>query len=127
MDLRGIANSVTSSVNPNEIVTLRKSTGFSVGSGAKQIPQYAAPVTGPAQVQALDSETLKQLDGLNIQGVLRVIYLRGLLKGVSRPEQTGGDLIRRGTPAEDWLVVKVLETWPTWTKAVICLQGLVND
>ena len=121
MDLRGLANGVTSTINPNETVTVLRSTGFTIGAGAKQIPSFAAPVTGPAQVQALDANDIKQLDGLNIQGTIRAIYLRGTLAGVVRPNQTGGDIVKRG--AQTWLVVKVLESWPDWTKAAIVLQG----
>lgn len=123
MDLRGLANGVTGAINPNETVTVLRSTGYTIGAGAKQVPSYAAPVTGPAQVQALDGNDLKQLDGLNIQGTVRAIYLRGTLAGVVRPNQTGGDIVKRGSPSQDWLVVKVLESWPNWTKAAICLQG----
>src|SRR5258706_161401 len=120
MDLRSIANGVSSTVNANEIVTVLRSTGYTIGAGVKQVPTYAAPVSGPAQIQALDSDDLKQIENLNIQGSLRVIYLRGSLAGVVRPNQTGGDLVQRGN--QTWLVVKVLETWTTWTKAVIVLQ-----
>jgi len=121
MDLRSLANGVSSIVNPNESVAIWRSTGFTVGAGGKQVPTYAAAVTGFAQIQALDGDTLKQMDSLNIQGVLRGIYLRGALAGVIRPAGTGGDLVKRG--AETWLVVKVLESWPDWTKAVIQLQS----
>ena len=123
MDLRGLANAVTSTVNPNEIVIVKRSTGFTVGAGARQIPQYATSVIGPAQVQALDALDIKQLDGLNIQGTIRAIYLRGVLAGVVRPNQTGGDLVLRNNGSETWLVVKVLESWPNWTKAAIVLQS----
>lgn len=123
MDLRGIANSVSSVVNPNTKVTLRPSTGFRMGPGAKQIPTYGTSVTGPAQIQALDYSDLKQIDGLNIQGEIRAIYLRGALAGVIRPDQKGGDLICFGFPIQTWLVVKVLESWPSWTKACIVRQG----
>jgi len=123
MDLRGIANSISSVVNPNETVSVLRSTGFTVGAGGKQVPTYATAVSGPAQVQALDGDTLKQMDNVNIQGVLRAIYLRGALAGVVRPAGTGGDIVKRKAGAETWLVVKVLETWPDWTKAVICLQS----
>lgn len=149
MDLRGLANSVTSTVNPNTIVTVKRSTGYTIGAGRKQVPQYAAPVSGPGQIQALDSVDLKQLDGLNIQGDVRAIYLRGVLAGVVRPQSKGGDIIsipllafgfqpdnqpfdtvpfidQNGTYAINWLVVKVLETWPTWTKAAIVLQASDN-
>lgn len=121
MDLRGIANGVTSTVNPNQTVTVLRSTGYTIGAGRRQVPSYAAPVTGPGQIQALDANDLKQLDGLNIQGTIRAIYLRGALAGVIRPDGTGGDIVQ--IAGQDWLVVKVLEGWPTWTKAAICLQG----
>jgi len=128
MDLRGLANSVTTTVNPNQTVTVLRSTGFTTGAGAKQVPSYAAPVSGPAQIQALDADDIKQLDGLNIQGTIRAIYLRGTLAGVVRPNQTGGDLVTIAAPAPvalrgTWLVVKVLESWPDWTKAAVVLQG----
>lgn len=120
MDLRGLANGVTSTVNPNKTVTVRRSTGYTIGAGRKQVPGYADPVTGPAQIQALDANDIKQLDGLNIQGTVRAIYLRGVLAGVVRPDGTGGDLVE--VDGQTWLVVKVLEGWPTWTKAAIVLQ-----
>lgn len=123
MDLRGIANGVITTVNPNETVTVLRSTGYTIGAGAKQVPGYAAPVVGPGQVQALDADDIKQLDGLNIQGVIRAIYLRGVLAGVIRPDGTGGDLVKRKSDTETWLVVKVLESWPDWTKAAIVRQG----
>lgn len=123
MDLRGLANGATTTINPNETVTVLRSAGYTVGAGAKQTPTYAAPVAGPAQVQALDNNDLKQLDGLNIQGTLRAIYLRGSLAGVIRPDSKGGDIVKRNGDAETWLVVKVLESWPNWTKAAIVLQG----
>jgi hypothetical protein len=130
MDLRSLANSVSSAVNPNMIVTVAASTGSTPGTadnGYKQTPTYATPVDGPAQLQALDSSDLKQIDGLNLQGVLRAIYLRGALAGVIRAGGSGGDLVTIAAPAPaqfrgTWLVVKVLETWPLWTKAVINLQ-----
>jgi hypothetical protein len=102
------------------IVSVKRSTGSTVGAGLKQVPSYAAAVSGPAQLQALDSSELRQVEGLNLQGVIKAIYLRGNLAGVVRPNGTGGDLVIIGM--QTWLVVKVLETWPLWTKAVVVLQ-----
>lgn len=121
MDIRSMANAASSTINANVAVTLLRSTGYTMGAGRKQVPSYAAPVTGYAQIQALDGKDLQQLEGLNIQGTIRAIYLRGELAGVSRPEQTGGDKLT--IDGQEWLVVKVLEHWPTWTKAAIALQG----
>ena len=132
MDLRGLANAVSNAVNPNMIVSVQRSTGFTVGAGLRQQPQYASPVIGPAQLQALDGSDLKQLDGLNIQGVIRAIYLRGSLSAVVRANSDGGDLVTIAPPAPQcyvgtWLVVKVLEAWPYFTKCAIVLQDTVSQ
>jgi hypothetical protein len=124
MDLRGIANGISSVVNANTQVSVKRSTGYTIGADRRQVPAYADPVTGFAQIQALDALELKQLDGLNIQGVIRGIYLRGPLAGTIRATSQGGDMITvaSGVHAGTWLVAKVLETWPSWTKAAIVLQ-----
>jgi hypothetical protein len=129
MDLRGIANAASNVVNANISVTVQASTGSTQAApGGRRVPAYADPVTGPAQVQALDSVELRQIEGLNIQGDIKGIYLRGELAGVIRPNGQGGDIITIAAPAPaiyigTWLVVKVLESWPLWTKAAIVLQS----
>jgi hypothetical protein len=120
MDLRSIANAGASVVNANAIVTVLRSTGYTIGDGGLQVPTYAAPVTGPANIQALSASDIKQMDNLNIQGTIRAIYLRGVLAGVVRPDSTGGDLVQWA--GKSWLVVRVLESWDNWTKAAIVLQ-----
>lgn len=128
MDLQGIVNAASDVVNPNFIVSVQPSTGSTQSTpGARRTPTYAAAVTGPAQIQALDGSDLRQMDGLNVQGVLKAIYLRGALAGVVRANGQGGDLVTIAAPAPaqfigSWLVVKVLESWPLWTKAIIVLQ-----
>ena len=120
MDLNAMANPVIESVNPNIPVSIQASTGYTIGTGLKQIPSYAAAVSGFGQVQELSSSELRQAEGLNIQGVMRKLYLRGALNAVIRTNSQGGDLV---TIAEQvWLVVKTLELWPTWCSALIVLQ-----
>lgn len=121
MDLRGIANQVSNTVNGNIPVVVLKSTGYAIGAGRKQEPTYATPVAGFGQLQALDGEDLKQLDGLNIQGKVKAIYLYGVLAGVIRPDSHGGDIVQ--IDGGNWLVVKVLEGWSNWTKCAIQYQG----
>ncbi len=120
MDLRGIANSVSDTVNPNIPVTVKASAGYTTGPGLKQIPLYATPVTGYAQVQALTEADLRHLDGLNIQGATQSIILRGALDAVVRVNSQGGDLVTIN--GQTWLTVAVLEQWPLWTRAAIQLQ-----
>jgi hypothetical protein len=122
MDLRSLCNSVSTVINPNVVGDVYVSTGWTKDPlTLRQIPGYAAPVTGPIQIQALDGEDLKQLDGLNLQGVIKAAYLRGVLAGVIRPDSTGGDKIVLA--GKTWLVVKVIEGWATWTKVAIVLQS----
>lgn len=127
MDLRGIANQVSVIVNPNITVSLQTSAGSIIGAGGRQVPQYNPAIFGPAQVQALDGSDLKQLEGLNIQGVIKALYMYGNLAGVVRPDSKGGDLITISAPARlylrgTWLIVKVLEGWDDWTKVCIVKQ-----
>jgi hypothetical protein len=120
MNVRQLANSAITTINPNIVASVLRSTGYTIDANRRQVPSYAAAVTGPAQLQALSGSDLKQLEGLNLQGVMRAIYLRGVLAGVIRPDSTGGDLIL--IDDQKWLVVKVLEPWSGWTKAAIVLQ-----
>jgi len=129
MDLRTIANQVSNTVNPNIIVRLQTSAGSTLGAAGRQQPQYNPAITGPAQIQALDNVDLKKMEGMNISGSVRAIYMKGNLAGVIRPDSKGGDLITvpaaPGVPALFvglWLTTKVLESWPLWTKICIVKQ-----
>ena len=122
MDLRSISNAVTDCVNQNISVTVKASTGCTIGSGLKQVPSYAAPVTGFAQVQALTAADLRHLDGLNIQGATKSIILRGELNAIVRVNSQGGDIVIIGT--QTWLTVAVLEQWPLWSRCAIQLQDV---
>lgn len=120
MNLRGMVNGVTRAVNPNIQGFLSRSSGWTIGAGGKQVPAYADPEPVSVQMQALDAKDIQQLDSLNIQGTIRAAYIHGHASGVVRPTQAGGDLITIGD--ESWLVVRVLESWPDWTKAAVVLQ-----
>lgn len=121
MNLRALANAATRTINPNTDVTAKISSGYTIDPATrKQIPAYTT-ATGQANIQALDGDALKQLDGLNVQGTIRAAYLYGALAGVIRPDGKGGDLMEFN--GQSWLVVKVLETWPDWCKVAIVYQG----
>lgn len=128
MNLRGIANSVTSAVNPNTEAQLLRSAGSTTSPSGKRAPTYAAPVDAMVQVQALSAPQIQHLDSLNITGVLRNARLDGDWRGIYRPDSQGGDLITFGAGARadlantTWLVVQVLETWPDWCSLAIQLQ-----
>lgn len=130
MDIRTIANQVSNTINPNIIVSVQTSNGFTIGAAGRQQPQYNPAVIGPAQIQALDNVDLKKIEGMNISGSVRALYMKGNLAGVIRADSKGGDLViiapARGVPAlfvGQWLTSKVLESWPLWTKVVIVKQS----
>lgn len=120
MDLRGIANTGSSVVNDNTLVSVQASTGYTIGTGLKQVPSYADPVSGYAQVQALTAADLRHLDGLNIQNATKAIILKGELNAVVRPHSQGGDLVNIGS--DTYLTCAVLEQWPLWSRCAIVLQ-----
>lgn len=122
MNLRSIANTATRTVNPNTPVAVRISGAYTIDPATlKQVPTYTE-YTASANVQALDGDELRQINYLNIAGVIRGVYLYGSLSGVIRPDNAStaklvfttneGGIIR----AREWNVFKVLESWPNWCK-----------
>lgn len=128
MNLRGIVNGVTSTVNQNTAAQLLRSTGYGTANSGKRTPTYAEPVDAQVQVQALSAKEVQHLDSLNIQGVLRKVYLYGDWLGVYRPGNQGGDIftfgptVRADLANTTWLVVQVLETWADWCSLAVQLQ-----
>jgi hypothetical protein len=129
MNLRGVANSVTRVLNPNVDATRRRSTGYTTLPGGERVPAYEdIPVR--LQVQALAYGDIQKIDGLNLQGYRRKIYTDGVLSGLIRVGQKGGDLIvfdptNPLSPPEGtiWLCAHVLEQWSPWCTVAITLQN----
>ena len=119
MNLRGIANSATRTINPNVPGIFRIYTGRATLPSGKPSITYG-DVDVEVQFQELSSTDLRQVDAMNIQGILRVAYLNGNFNGVNRPEQKGGDILI--VNEQLWLVVKVAELWPDWCKVIVNLQ-----
>lgn len=127
MNLQGITAGVIGVVNPLVDAQISASTGYITQADGTRTPTYATPVDLKVQVQALQYNDIVQLDGLNVQGERRAVYLQGDWNGVVRADQKGGDLLsfpdHPGGPARDWLVVFVFENWPDWTKVAVTLQN----
>lgn len=125
MNLHGIVAGAIAAVNPTITGVFKASTGYTTAGDGTQVPTYAAPINVPMQVQALTFKDLTQLDGLNLNGTKRAIYLYGAANGVVRPTAKGGDLIvlTDAVNAGTWLVAQVLEQWPDWCKVAVTLQN----
>jgi len=126
VNLRRVANSVTTAINPNVVCEHWRSTGSATTDSFKREPTYAkAPIA--VQVQAMDDEDLKQMDSLNIQGVHRKIFANRQVAAAIRVAEKGGDLLvfEAGVLPEGttWLVTHMLERWPNWDTFAITLQN----
>lgn len=128
MNLHGIVSSAIGTINPHIQATLRKSTGYSIGENKKQIPTYSISA-GKIQAQELSAKELLHASSLNIQGLLRKVYIQGNWAGVIRADQKGGDIFTFSqypdAPPQDWMVFIVYEAWPDWTCVGVVLQSTV--
>lgn len=125
MNLHQIVRGAITTINPDVICTLRRSTGqYTTADDGTRTPLYRAFSSVACQFQALSNPDLAKLDGLNMQGTNTAIYITGALDGVERVTARGGDLVTKPT-GEVYLVTQVLEDWPTapWTKVV----GVIQD
>lgn len=125
MNLHAIVSGAVAAVNPFVTATIQRSTGYTTAPGGRRTPTYAAPVTVQVQVQALQYNDIQQVDGLNIEGERRAMYINGDWEGLLRDDRKGGDLITLpdGTV---WLVALVLENWAGtdgWVKVAVTRQN----
>jgi hypothetical protein len=124
MNLHGIVSNAIGAVNPQVMVSVQVSTGNTTNPDGSETPTYAAPVTILAQVQPLSWRDIWQIEGLNLQGTRKAIYLNGQVDGLVRALNKGGDLITF-PDGSVWLVALILEGFNLtagWTKAAITLQ-----
>jgi hypothetical protein len=122
VNLHQIVAGAIGTVNPQVPCTIQQSTGYTIGADGTQAPTYTTVSGVPCQIQALTYSDLQKMQGLNIQGLRRAVYVNGNFNGVVRPALKGGDLIT--TPdGRIWLVAIALEQWPDWCKCAITLQN----
>jgi hypothetical protein len=122
VNLHGIVAKSVGAVNPMVTASVKISTGYTTAADGERTPGYATPVPATVQVQALQASELALVEGLNIQGIKRAVYLNGRWDGLVRPTKKGGDLITM-LNGDIWLVIVVLEYWPDWCKVAVVLQN----
>lgn len=129
MNLHVIVRGAITAINPDIPATLLRSNGYTTDAAGKQTPSFLS-FTGQIQVQGVSAKDLEHTDFLNIQGVLRTVYLRGNWAGVVRADQKGGDIMKfpqiPGAAVQDWRVVTIKETWPDWCAVIVWLQSTVT-
>ena len=122
MNLRSLANGSTRAVRPNKPVVWQRSAGWVQDPDTMlRVPAYQT-INIQAQIQAVTSDDLKLMDGLNIQGYHRCVYLNSRALGAVRNEMKGGDLFLFG--GQTWKVTLVPEDWDDcgWSRVIVTLQ-----
>lgn len=126
MNLHGIVRGAITAVNPDIPGIILRSTGWTTLPSGKRTPNYSPEQNVQIQVQALSSRELQQIEFLNIQGILRTLYMYGNVEGIDRPDKEGGDIVQfaqvPGEAVQSWLVVRVNQVWPDWCSVVVALQ-----
>lgn len=120
MNLHKIANSAIRRVNPNISAILKKYAGEIIGPGRNPQPSYLPDQDVIIQLQPLSKGEMQHVDGLNLQGLIKAIYVNGNYFSVQRELEQGGDIFV--ISGEEWLVVEPIELWPDWCRLIVNLQ-----
>ena len=125
MNLRGAVSGAVQAINPTVPATIKISAGYTTNDDGSRVPKYVTKYGVQVRVQSLTFGDLRQVEGLNLNGTRRAIYVPGVVDGIVRPENKGGDLIILTTSRfkGTWLVAMVLESWRSWTKVAVTLQS----
>jgi hypothetical protein len=91
-------------------VSVQISNGNTSNADYTQTPNYSPAIILQGQIQSLTFSDLRQLEGLNIQGSKRAVYLQGDIEGLVRETNKGGDILTF-PDSTIWLVTTVLEDW----------------
>lgn len=125
MNLNQIAARVVRAVNPQVRVVVQISTGSQPNPDGTRTPTYADPIAVIGQVQPMTWRDIQQIQGLNLQGTRKKIYLNGEIDGLIRSTSQGGDLVTF-PDGSTFLVAIVLEGWDLtagWCCVAVTLQN----
>ena len=120
MDLHLAASGLISVVNPMITAMLSRCSGSTIADDGTRTPTYDTATVCSIQFQGMDEGELRQINQLNISGVVRKVYAEGTLSNLDRNTGVGGDLLVINT--DTWLVVHTLEQWPDWVAVVVQKQ-----
>lgn len=125
LNMHGLVRGVIQSVNSDTAATLRRNSGYTTAPNGKQVPT-TSDTPGSIQVQALGALELKHMNDLNIQGVMRKVYMYGDWGGPIRADAKGGDLLLfPRVVGGDPVVWKIVTEFETWTSGGWCAVGVV--
>lgn len=107
------------------------SSGYTTDAAGKRTPTFTIGASVQIQEQPPSYRDLQHINMLNLQGVVRTVFLYSNPNGVNRVNVKGGDLLLfpqwLGAPMDFWLVTRPDEQWDVtpgggWTKLYATLQ-----
>lgn len=109
------------------MATILVATGYTTSPDGTRTPTYDTLTDVPCQIQALAYTDIQMLDGLQLNGERRKVYVNGHYDSLSRERSTGGDLLvfPDGTMypfGDTWLIAQTLEQFPDWCSLAVTLQ-----
>lgn len=122
INVRAMANGMTSLVNPNLAAVLRVNKGSTVDAEGNQVPNF---VEHPIQIQAqsLGSEEKDQLNLVDRQGEYITVYAYGSITAIQRWLERGASELVFTPYGESapvrWSVDKVLESYRSWVRLLL--------
>ena len=130
LNLHAVVRGAVQAVNADIPGWWYQSNGNVIASDGTQQPAYLQPLSVQLQVQPPSARDLKFIDFLQLQGVIRTVYMFSNPQGIVRVNQKGGDLLLfpqwAGAPNDTWLVEQPGEGWNVsssgWTKLFAVLQ-----
>jgi hypothetical protein len=120
IDVARLAQGAIQGVLADRAIVIKKYLGVARNVDGERVPTYTT-INGLGNVQALSSTALGYAEKMGLQGELLSVYslapnfLTGSMQGA-----TGGDLIT--VDGADWLVITLVESYPTYCHAIIQRQ-----
>lgn len=125
MNLRNIANSVITGINPNIKAKLIVNDGYEIDDYGNQIPK-TEELEITIQTQSLSTQDLQHLNLVSQQGSFLYAYTDHFLFALRRPLQLGQDKLVFKPYGEsdetEWLIKQVVESYSNWNKVLVWRQ-----
>ncbi|OOF84640.1 hypothetical protein BKG93_06660 [Rodentibacter ratti] len=126
MNLRAIANSAITAVNPNIPAILQVNQGYVTDDTGRRVSNYES-YNVSIQAQSLSTQDLSLFDSLAQQGQLLNVYVSGQIHALRRITGKGADkLVFKAfgeNETSEWLIKSVSESFPNWCKVVVWRQS----
>jgi len=126
VNLNSIAGAAVQAIRPSVLGSVRVSTGYTTNDDFSRTPTYRDVAGVPMWVDALTYKDIIQVDGLNLNGTRRAIYINGKVDGLVRPENKGGDLITLPTAVFVGAIAADVLTVTSIARGVLSVGDLVS-